>query len=95
MRQICLYFQIHQPFRLRKYDFFKIGNDNYYYDDYLNESIIQRVANKCYLPTNKIIEELISDLGDKFKISFSISTAWPLFIFKRFLTTLCFLKVLK
>ena len=73
MKHICLYFQVHQPFRLKKYSFFDIGNDHYYYDDYLNESIIQRVSNKCYLPANKLLGDLLDKLGDKFKLAFSIS----------------------
>ncbi len=55
MRTICLYFQIHQPFRLKRYRFFNIGNDHYYYDDYLNESIIASVAQRSYLLANKAI----------------------------------------
>ena len=73
MRSITLYFQIHQPFRLRRYRFFDIGNDSYYYDDYLNESIVRKVADKSYLPTNRIIKELIEKHGDAFKVAFSIS----------------------
>lgn len=73
MQHICFYFQIHQPFRLRNYSFFDIGNDHYYYDDYLNESIMQKVAQKCYLPANKLMLKLINTLGDQFKISYSIS----------------------
>ena len=44
MRSICLYFQVHQPFRLRTYRFFNIGDDHHYYDDYQNRQIIKRVA---------------------------------------------------
>ncbi len=73
MRTICLYFQIHQPFRLRKYRFFDIGSESYYYDDYLNESICRKVAENSYLPANKIIKELIKKNDGKFKVSFSIS----------------------
>ena len=73
MRTICLYFQIHQPLRFRRYRFFDIGNQHYYYDDYLNESILNRVANRCYLPANKIILELLKKHKGKFKVSFSIS----------------------
>ncbi|NBC83353.1 MAG: polysaccharide deacetylase family protein [Bacteroidetes bacterium] len=73
MKTICLYFQVHQPFRLKRYRFFNIGNDHYYYDDYLNESIVQKIANKCYLPANKILLELIRKYPDKFKVAFSIS----------------------
>ncbi len=73
MRTICLYFQIHQPFRFRRYRFFDIGNEHYYYDDYLNESIMQKVANRCYLPANKIILDLIRMYEGKFRVTFSIS----------------------
>ena len=73
MRTICLYFQIHQPFRFRRYRFFDIGSQSYYYDDYMNESIMRKVADKCYLPANKLILELIKKHEGKFKVAFSIS----------------------
>ncbi len=73
MQTISLYFQVHQPFRFRNYKFFEIGNDHYYYDDYLNESILQKVAEKCYLPANALMLELINKYKGKFKISYSIS----------------------
>ena len=73
MRSICFYFQVHQPFRLRTYRFFDMGVDHYYYDEYLNRSIMQRIAKKSYLPANEIMLELIKKYGDKFRISYSIS----------------------
>jgi alpha-amylase len=73
MRSICLYFQVHQPFRLRTYRFFDMGVDHYYYDDYLNRSIIQRIAQKCYLPANDLMLRLIKKHGKKFSIAYSIS----------------------
>lgn len=73
MKYICFYFQVHQPFRFRNYSFFDIGNDHYYYDDYLNESILQKVAKKSYLPTNHLMQKLFKKHGDQFKITFSIS----------------------
>lgn len=73
MRKLCLYFQVHQPLRLRRYRFFDIGNDHYYYDDYANRSIMKRVAAKSYLKTNKLLLELIKENKDKFKVSFSIT----------------------
>ncbi len=75
MRTICFYFQVHQPFRLKRYRFFDIGNDHYYYDDYSNKSIMRKVAEKCYLPANKIMLDLIEKHKGKFKISYSISGA--------------------
>ena len=59
MKTICFYFQIHQPFRLKRYRFFDIGNDHYYYDDFQNEEIIHRIAEQCYLPANRTILEMI------------------------------------
>ena len=73
MRTICLYFQIHQPFRLKRYRFFNIGNDHYYYDDYLNESIVSTVAERSYLQANKVIGQIIKEYGTQFKVAFSIS----------------------
>ena len=73
MRTICFYFQVHQPFRFRRYRFFDIGNDHYYYDDYSNESILQKVAQKCYLPANALMLDLIQKHKGKFKIAYSIS----------------------
>ncbi len=73
MRTICLYFQIHQPFRFRRYRFFDIGGEHYYYDDYMNESILRKVADKCYLPANAVMLDLIKKYEGKFKIAFSIS----------------------
>lgn len=72
-KAICLYFQVHQPFRLKRYRFFDLGHDHYYYDDYLNESIMRKVAEKCYLPANKIILDLIIKHKGKFKVTFSLS----------------------
>jgi alpha-amylase len=73
MRSICLYFQVHQPFRLKTYRFFNIGDDHQYFDEYQNRSIIRRIAEKCYLPANKLMLSLIREYGSAFKVSFSIS----------------------
>ncbi len=73
MRSICLYFQVHQPFRLRTYRFFDIGNNHEYFDDYANRFIMQQIAEKCYLPANKVLMDNIRKHGEKFKVSFSIS----------------------
>jgi alpha-amylase len=72
-KAICFYFQVHQPFRLKRYRFFDLGHDHYYYDDFSNESIMKKVAEKCYLPANRIILDLIQKHKGKFKVSFSIS----------------------
>ena len=72
-KTLCLYFQVHQPIRLRKYHFFDIGKSNDYYDDFANRSISRKVAERCYLPANRIVMDLIRKYGKNFKVSFSIS----------------------
>lgn len=72
-KTVCLYFQVHQPDRLRMFRFFDIGNDTNYFDEFANRTILRRVANKCYLPANNTILELISKHGKNFKVAYSIS----------------------
>ncbi|MEA4867746.1 MAG: glycoside hydrolase family 57 protein [Rikenellaceae bacterium] len=72
-RSICFYFQVHQPDRLRLYRFFDIGRESYYYDDFANKTILKRVAERCYLPANRLILELIKKYDGAFKVTFSIS----------------------
>ncbi len=70
---ICLYFQVHQPDRLRQYRFFDIGLEDHYFDDFANRTILRRVAQKCYLPMNDLLLRLINENGKRFKVAFSIS----------------------
>ena len=72
-KSICLYFQVHQPARLRLYRFFDIGKDSHYYDDYTDRTILKRIAQKCYLPMNKILLDAIKKQKGKFKVAFSIT----------------------
>lgn len=73
MKTICFYFQIHQPYRLKRYRFFNIGGDHYYYDDFSNEDFIQRVAESSFVPANRLMLDMIKEYNGKFKIAFSIS----------------------
>ncbi|NVJ87556.1 MAG: polysaccharide deacetylase family protein [Algoriphagus sp.] len=73
MRTICFYFQVHQPYRLKPYRFFDIGDDHYYWDDFLNRNVMRRVAQKCYLPMNALLLELIEKHKGAFKVTFSFS----------------------
>jgi len=73
MKTICFYFQIHQPFRLKRYRFFNIGRDHYYYDDFSNEDIMQQIAAKSYTQATRVLLELIQEYKGKFKVAFSIS----------------------
>lgn len=73
MKTICLYFQVHQPWRLKKYRFFNMGKDHNYLDDMLNRSIMQKVARQCYLPMNALLLKLIKENKGQFRCSFSIT----------------------
>jgi len=73
MPSICFYFQVHQPYRLRNYSFFDIGSNHNYFDDLKNKQVLDKVSERCYLPTNKLMLELIKQHEGKFKISYSIS----------------------
>ena len=73
MKKICFYFQVHQPFRLKKYRFFDIGNDSSYFDDVKNGEVMRKVAHKCYIPANEVMLGLIGEYGQGFRISYSIS----------------------
>jgi alpha-amylase len=73
MKTVCFYFQIHQPFRLKRYRFFDIGADHYYYDDFSNEDIIRGIAERSYLPANNMMLDLIKEYNGKFKVAFSLS----------------------
>lgn len=73
MRSLCFYFQVHQPYRLRTYRFFDIGKRHFYYDEYYNRIVMQRVAERCYLPMNQLIMKKIEELGSKMKFAVSFS----------------------
>ena len=71
MASICFYFQVHQPLRLRHYTVF--DENNQYFDDYKNATICRKVANKCYLPANRLLLDLIRRFEGRFKIAYSIT----------------------
>lgn len=73
MPSICFYFQVHQPFRIKNYSFFDIGTGLSYEDELKNCEIMNKVAEKCYLKTNKKMLELIDRHKGRFRISYSIS----------------------
>jgi alpha-amylase len=73
MPSICFYFQVHQPFRIRNYSFFDIGQSHIYEDEKKNREIMDKVAEKCYLKTNRKMLELIRRHDGNFRISYSIS----------------------
>ncbi|HEY0744654.1 MAG TPA: glycoside hydrolase family 57 protein [Chryseosolibacter sp.] len=69
---INLYFQVHQPRRLKRFQFFDVGLDDKYFDDVLNKEIMCRIAKHCYLPTNQLLLKMI-EKHPEFKVTFSIS----------------------
>ncbi|MBR9692617.1 alpha-amylase [Candidatus Woesearchaeota archaeon] len=73
MVNICFYFQVHQPERLRNYSVFEIGKANGYFDEKKNDEVMKKVAKKCYLPMNALLLKLIDRHKGKFKVAFSIS----------------------
>lgn len=73
MKTVCLLFEIHQPFRLKKYRFYDIGAEHYYYDDYSNEEILKRNAYQSYIPAAKMLLDMINSSEKKFKVALSIS----------------------
>ena len=73
MKTICLYFQVHQPWRLKTYRFFNIGKDHNYLDDLTNRAIMQKIARECYLPMNALLLKLIKENGGAFRVSFSLT----------------------
>ena len=73
MKTICLYFEIHQIIHLKRYRFFDIGRDHYYYDDYENERTITETAEKSYLPALDTLLGMAKEYGKYFKVAFSLS----------------------
>lgn len=73
MKTICLYFEIHQNIQLKRYRFFDIGTDHYYYDDYENERLISDIAERSYMPALNALLEMIKENGNYFKVAFSLS----------------------
>lgn len=73
MKSICFNFEIHQPFRLKRYRFFDIGRDHYYFDDFLNDDIVTRVAHNSYIPAAETLLRMIEQNDGRFRCSIAIS----------------------
>src|SRR5687768_3650186 len=73
MPSICCYFQVHQPFRLGRYSYFSEPSELGYFDEVKNGEILRKVAQKCYLPANRLLLQLIERHQGKFKIAFSLT----------------------
>ncbi len=73
MPDVCMYFQVHQPDRLRRYSVFDIGNRRDYFDDSLNKEVLLKVSDKCYRPMNALLLEAIRQQEGRFRVAFSIT----------------------
>ncbi len=73
MKAICFNLEINQPLRLKKYTFFDIGNDHYYYDDFLNDDIITRIAERSYMPAAEALLRMVTETKGYFRFSISIT----------------------
>jgi len=71
MASVVFYFQVHQPFRLRRHTIFSSESD--YFDDVQNEQICRKVVDKCYRPTNSLILDLIKRYDGRFRVSYSLT----------------------
>ena len=73
MKTICLYFEIHQIIHLKRYRFFDIGTDHYYFDDYANETSITNIAENSYIPALKTLIKMARESEGAFKVALSLS----------------------
>ncbi len=73
MTSVVFYFQVHQPYRLERFTTFDVGRGLHYWDDALNRAVMERVAERCYLPMNRLLLDAIERTGGGFRCSFSIS----------------------
>ncbi len=73
MPSVCLYFQVHQPIRIREYTFFDIGEKHHYFNDKLNLEVLNKVSDKCYLKANAVLLQTLEQMKGKFKVAFSFS----------------------
>jgi len=72
MIPVCLYFQVHQPYRLRRYNYFDVGREHRYFDDEKNRLLLARVVDKCYRPATAMLQRLL-ERHEQFAVSFSLS----------------------
>jgi len=71
MPSVCAYFQVHQPYRLRRFSFFDKSGD--YFDANLNRQVMEQVSTRCYIPANKALLKAIKAARGKYRVAFSIS----------------------
>jgi alpha-amylase len=70
---VCCYFQVHQPYRLSRYNVFEIGRSQRYFDDERNRAVLEKVAAKCYRPTHRLLLDLVRRHEGRFRVAFSVT----------------------
>jgi len=73
MPSICLFFQVHQPRRLRRYTVFDIDRRHDYENEALNREVLHKVSDRCYLPANARILDLLRKYNGDFRVAFSLT----------------------
>ncbi len=71
MASVVFYFQVHQPFRLKRYTVF--DNSPFYFDTLKNGEICRKVADKCYRPATSMILDLVKRNKGRFKVSYAMT----------------------
>ena len=73
MSSLVFYFQVHQPYRLRRYSFFEVSERHDYFNEELNAFVLRKVAAKCYIPANRVLLRLIDRYQGAFRVAFSLT----------------------
>lgn len=73
MPAVCLFYEVHEPYRLRRYTIFDMGQNSLYEDDDRNCDALLYAASNCYLPMNSLLLKLCQRYGKDFRVTFSIS----------------------
>ncbi|MHC5114310.1 MAG: glycoside hydrolase family 57 protein, partial [Planctomycetota bacterium] len=71
MTSVCFYFQVHQPYRIRRYSVF--DEDPFYFDNEANRQICEKVADKCYRPATRLLLDLVRRHEGRFKVAFAVT----------------------
>lgn len=75
MPSVNFYFQVHQPWRIRRYSYFETAGEFDYFDEKSNGEVLRKVASKSYLPANELMLKLIERYDGAFRIAYSITGA--------------------
>ncbi len=71
MASVVFYFQVHQPFRLKRYSV--IDQHPFYFDTKKNGEICRKVAEKCYRPTTSLILDMVKKNKGNFRVAYSLT----------------------